>query len=79
MQLFFYISLIIAFFDFLFKCYGIIWDKLIYSDNGKGYNPNIKKSSLGLTLIETLAKKQLKAEMNISTNEGVKVKLRWKE
>lgn len=53
--------------------------KLIYSDNGKGYNPNIKKSSLGLTLIETLAKKQLKAEMNISTNEGVKVKLRWKE
>lgn len=25
MQLFFYISLIIAFFDFLFKCYGIIW------------------------------------------------------
>lgn len=26
MQLFFYISLIIAFFDFLFKCYGIIWD-----------------------------------------------------
>jgi uncharacterized protein with PQ loop repeat len=24
-QLFFYISLIIAFFDFLFKCYGIIW------------------------------------------------------
>ncbi|WNL28839.1 7TM diverse intracellular signaling domain-containing protein [Aliarcobacter cryaerophilus] len=53
--------------------------KLVYSDNGKGYNPNIKKSSLGLTLIETLAKKQLKAEMNISTNEGVKVKLRWKE
>lgn len=39
----------------------------------------LKKSSLGLTLIETLAKKQLKAEMNISTNEGVKVKLRWKE
>lgn len=28
MQLFFYISLIIAFFDFLFKCYGIIWAKL---------------------------------------------------
>ncbi|WP_141048098.1 7TM diverse intracellular signaling domain-containing protein [Aliarcobacter cryaerophilus] len=53
--------------------------KLIYSDNGKGYNPNLKKSSLGLTLIETLAKKQLKAEINISTNEGVKVKLRWKE
>lgn len=53
--------------------------KLVYSDNGKGYNPNIKKSSLGLTLTETLAKKQLKAEMNISTNQGVKVKLRWKE
>lgn len=27
MQLFFYISLIIAFFDFLFKCYGIIWEE----------------------------------------------------
>ena len=33
MQLFFYISLIIAFFDFLFKCYGIIWDKLEYEYN----------------------------------------------
>ena len=30
MQLFFYISLIIAFFDFLFKCYGIIWATKAY-------------------------------------------------
>lgn len=36
MQLFFYISLIIAFFDFLFKCYGIIWDiESLYNWDGK--------------------------------------------
>jgi two-component sensor histidine kinase len=52
---------------------------LIYSDNGKGYDPNIKKESLGLILIETLTKKQLKAQLNINSTNGVKVEIRWKE
>ena len=52
---------------------------LIYSDNGKGYDPTIKKESLGLILIETLTKKQLKAQLNINSTNGVKVEIRWKE
>ena len=52
---------------------------LIYSDNGKGYDPDIKKESLGLVLIETLAKKQLKAQLDINSINGVKVEIRWKE
>ena len=52
---------------------------LIYSDNGKGYDPNIKKESLGLILIETLTKKQLKAQLNINSTNGVKVEIIWKE
>ena len=52
---------------------------LIYSDNGKGYDPDIKKESLGLVLIETLTKKQLKAQLDINSTNGVKVEIRWKE
>ncbi|MCG3714244.1 sensor histidine kinase [Aliarcobacter butzleri] len=52
---------------------------LIYSDNGKGYDPTIKKSSLGLILIETLTKKQLKAQFNLISNDGIKVEINWKD
>lgn len=52
---------------------------LIYSDNGKGYDQNIKKESLGLILIETLTKKQLKAQLDINSSKGVKVEIKWKE
>lgn len=52
---------------------------LIYSDNGKGYDPSLKKESLGLILIETLTKKQLKAQLNINSTNGVKVEIKWKE
>ena len=52
---------------------------LIYSDNGKGYDPTIKKESLGLILIETLTKKQLKAKLDINSTNGVKVEIIWKE
>ena len=52
---------------------------LIYSDNGKGYDSTIKKESLGLILIETLTRKQLKAKLDINSINGVKVKIRWKE
>lgn len=52
---------------------------LIYSDNGKGYNSTIKKESLGLILIETLTKKQLKAKLDINSTNGVKVEIKWKK
>lgn len=52
---------------------------LIYTDNGKGYDSTIKKESLGLILIETLTKKQLKAQLNINSNNGVRVEIKWKE
>ena len=52
---------------------------LIYSDNGKGYDSTIKKESLGLILIETLTRKQLKAKLDINSINGVKVKIKWKE
>ena len=52
---------------------------LIYSDKGKGYDQNIKKESLGLILIETLTKKQLKAQLDINSSKGVKVGIKWKE
>lgn len=52
---------------------------LFYNDNGKGYNPLEKKDSLGLILIETLAEKQLKASLDITSNDGVHVKIKWEE
>ncbi len=52
---------------------------LSYSDNGKGYNPEEKKESLGLILIETLAKKQLKASLDITSDNGVMVQIKWRE
>ena len=52
---------------------------LLYTDNGKGYDSTIKKESLGLILIETLTKKQLKAQLDINSNNGVKVEIKWKE
>jgi two-component system, sensor histidine kinase LadS len=52
---------------------------IIYTDNGKGYDSTIKKESLGLILIETLTKKQLKAQLNINSNDGVRVEIKWKE
>lgn len=52
---------------------------LLYTDNGKGYDSTIKKESLGLILIETLTKKQLKAQLDINSNNGVRVEIKWKE
>lgn len=52
---------------------------LLYADNGKGYDSTIKKESLGLILIETLTKKQLKAQLDINSNNGVRVEIKWKE
>ena len=52
---------------------------LFYSDNGKGYKPEEKKESLGLILIETLARKQLKASLDINSDNGLMVQIKWKE
>lgn len=52
---------------------------LLYTDNGKGYDSTIKKESLGLILIETLTKKQLKAQLDINSTKGVKIEIKWKE
>lgn len=52
---------------------------LFYSDNGEGYNQENKKESLGLVLIETLAKKQLRASLDITSNNGLKVEIKWQE
>jgi two-component system, sensor histidine kinase LadS len=52
---------------------------LYYNDNGKGYEPLEKNESLGLILIETLAKKQLKASLDIDSKDGVNVKIKWRD
>lgn len=52
---------------------------LQYKDNGKGYNSLDKKETLGLILIETLAKKQLKAIFSIISDDGISVEIKWKE
>ena len=50
---------------------------LCIEDNGVGFgSKNI--GSLGLTIVETLAKKQLQATIDMETENGVKVTIRWK-
>lgn len=52
---------------------------LIVSDNGKGYEKNIKTNSLGLILIDTLATKQLGASIKVNSTNGVKVEIVWRD
>ncbi|XPV68095.1 MAG: 7TM diverse intracellular signaling domain-containing protein [Halarcobacter sp.] len=52
---------------------------LIVKDNGKGYDKNIKTNSLGLILINTLATKQLGAQIDIDSINGVSVKIIWRD
>ena len=51
--------------------------KLSVSDDGIGYSKDIPSDSLGLVLVNTLAKKQLKGDINIDSSEGVKVEIKW--
>ena len=46
---------------------------------GRDINPKKKKESLGLILIETLARKQLKASLDINSDNGLMVQIKWKE
>ena len=48
-------------------------------DNGKGYSKKADSSSLGLTIVETLSKKQLRANLTIENKDGTRVTLAWKE
>lgn len=46
------------------------------SDNGIGYDKS-RNSNLGLTLVTTLAKEQLRGNMNTTINKGVTVDILW--
>ena len=52
--------------------------KLYVSDDGVGYDSSTQSSdSLGMLLINTLAKEQLKGDIDIDSYEGVKVNITW--
>ncbi len=50
---------------------------LIIEDNGISYDVSKPTSSLGLTLVNRLVKRQLKGEINIDVSAGVKVQIIW--
>ncbi len=52
---------------------------LSVGDDGIGYDTEKKPYSLGMTLVNALAKKQLKGDMKISSSNGVKVIISWKD
>ena len=52
---------------------------LTVKDNGVGYDQSAPSNSLGLILVETLAKEQLKGDIDIKTDDGVTVIISWKE
>ncbi len=47
------------------------------SDDGIGYNNDIPSNSLGLILVNTLAKNQLRGDININSTNGVDVEIKW--
>jgi two-component sensor histidine kinase len=53
--------------------------KLIVCDDGIGFDKNSKTSSLGLTLVKTLAVNQLRGEINIDIKNGVSTTIIWNE
>lgn len=52
---------------------------LSIQDNGIGYNKDNTIDSLGLTLVNTLAKEQLKGSIEIDSSCGVHVKIDWQD
>lgn len=52
--------------------------KLLVSDNGTGYDINKHSDSLGLILVDTLAKKQLRGELLTECSNGVTVTITWR-
>lgn len=51
---------------------------LIIWDNGTGYDKTVPSNSLGLVLVNTLSKHQLKGNIIIDSNNGVKVTITWR-
>ncbi len=51
--------------------------KLTVSDNGVGYDKAPSTSSLGLVLVNTLAREQLRRQLRIESEDGVKVEVIW--
>ncbi len=52
--------------------------ELCVSDDGVGYEQDQSTDSLGLVLVDTLATKQLRADIKINTSKGVSVLITWK-
>ena len=50
---------------------------LYISDNGVGFSTKNTIDSLGLTLVSTLVKEQLKGTITINSNNGVEVAIQW--
>lgn len=50
---------------------------LLVSDDGIGYTPTKTKNSLGLTLVNALAKSQLKGNLVVDSQDGVHVRIQW--
>jgi len=51
--------------------------KLEISDNGVGYEQSLHRDTLGLILINTLAKEQLKGTINTQSKDEVRVNISW--
>ena len=51
--------------------------KLYISDNGIGYSKDTQTDSLGLILVNTLAKEQLRGDIMIDSLDGVEVEITW--
>lgn len=52
---------------------------LCICDDGQGYNQDEDKNSLGLLLVDTLVHKQLKGDIDIKTDDGVRVNIVWSD
>ena len=52
---------------------------LSVGDDGIGYDTVKRSSSLGMTLVNALAKKQLKGDIKISSSNGIKTTVSWKD
>ena len=51
--------------------------KLFVADNGVGYDQTVSSNSLGLILVHTLVRQQLKGEISIDAHNGVRVEITW--
>ncbi len=53
--------------------------QLYISDDGIGYNQNISSASLGLVLVNTLVKDQLRGDINTTSTNSVNIKIKWSD